>query len=60
VQDRGVDTGQTEHQHRDQGGDRKSRLDRDTTDLTAQTLVLSARVMMLESAVTIESPVTTV
>lgn len=53
------EAGRTEHQNRHQCGDRERGLDRDRPVIGAQTLVLSARVMMLDSAVTMESPVTT-
>jgi hypothetical protein len=54
------DTGQAQHQHRDQRGDRQCRLNGARAGTTRYTLVLSARPMMLVSAETIESPVTTV
>jgi hypothetical protein len=60
--------GKTQHQHHDQRRHRERGLDGDTARLIVerctpgryQTLVFSARVMMLVSALTIESPVTTV
>lgn len=54
------DTGHAQHQHHNQGGDAQCRLDRAGTGTSGQTLVLSARPMMLVSAETMESPVTTV
>lgn len=51
------DPGQAEHQHHDERGDAQGRLDGAGTGYT---LVLSARPMMLVSAETMESPVTTV
>ena len=67
---RGVDTphlhcdrgeaADTQHQDDGQRGDGEGRLDRDTSRVGTQTLVFSALVMMLVSALTIESPVTTV
>ena len=54
------ESGDTEHQNDDQRGDGERRLDGGSTAVTGQTLVFSARLMMLVSAVTIESPVTTV
>ena len=52
--------GHAQHQNRHQCGDGERRLDRGGAAITGQTLVLSARLMMFVSAVTIESPVTTV
>ncbi len=60
LQHRGIEPGQADHQNRYQRGDREGGLDGDGTGVTAQTLVFSARVMMLDSAPTMESPVTTV
>jgi hypothetical protein len=57
--DRG-ETGHAEHQNDHQCGDGESRLDGAGTAVASQTLVFSARLMMFVSAVTIESPVTTV
>ena len=57
---RGRDPNHTKHHDRHQSGDRECGLDGGSTAVTGQTLVLSARLMMLVSAVTIESPVTTV
>jgi len=54
------DTGQAQHQHHDQRGDGESRLDGACARTAGYTLVLSARPMMLVSAVTMEWPVTTV
>jgi hypothetical protein len=56
--DRG-DPGQAQHQHHDQRGDRQRRLDGARAGTAGYTLVLSARPMMLVSADTMESPVTT-
>ena len=47
-------------QNDDQGGDGQGGLHRPESGLTAQTLVFRARAMIPLSAVTIESPVTTV
>ena len=47
-------------EHDDQSGDRERRFDGDTPGFIGYTLVLSARVMMLVNALTIESPVITV
>ncbi len=52
--------GHAQHQNHHQRGDGERRLDGASTAITGQTLVLSARLMMFVSAVTIESPVTTV
>jgi hypothetical protein len=49
-----------QHQDHDEGRHRERRLDRDAARIVAQTLVFNALVMMLVSALTIESPVTTV
>jgi hypothetical protein len=54
------DTGQAQHQHHDQRGDRQCRFNGARAGTIRYTLVLSARPMMLVSAETIESPVTTV
>ncbi len=51
--------GRAEDQDRHERGDRERGLDRDGTVIAPQTLVFNARVMMLDSAVTMESPVTT-
>ena len=51
--------GRAEDQDRHERGDRERGLDGDGAVIATQTLVLSARVMMLDSAVTMESPVTT-
>ena len=53
------DTGQAQHDHHHQCRDRQSGLDGAEPGVTGYTLVLSARLMMLVSAPTIESPVTT-
>ena len=53
------DTGQAQHDHHHQCRDRQRGLDRAEPGVTGYTLVLSARLMMLVSAPTIESPVTT-
>ena len=55
-----ADTGEAQHQHDDQRGDAQCGLDGAGARTSGQTLVLSARPMMLVSADTIESPVTTV
>ena len=52
-------TGQTQHQHRDQRDDAQRRLDGARADIVDYALVLSARAMMLVNAETMESPVTT-
>jgi hypothetical protein len=52
-------TGQSSDQHHRQRRDRERCLDRGATGSSAQTLVLSALVMMFVNAVTMESPVTT-
>ena len=52
--------GKAQHQNRHQRGDAECRLDGGSPTITGQTLVFSARLMMFVSAVTIESPVTTV
>lgn len=58
--DRAEPTG-TQRQHSHERRDRERRLDRDRTPvIEPQTLVLSARLMMLLNAFTTESPVTTV
>ena len=57
--DRG-EPGHAHRQDRHQRGDRECRFDGRSTAIIAQTLVFSARLMMFVSAVTIESPVTTV
>jgi hypothetical protein len=49
-----------QHEDDDQGSDREGRLNRDAPGLIGQTLVFRARVMMLVSALTMESPVMTV
>jgi hypothetical protein len=54
------DTGQAQHQHRDQRDDAKRRLNGARAGIVDYALVLSARAMMLVNAVTMESPVTTV
>ena len=56
----GDDTGQAQHQHHDQRGDRQCRFNSARTLTPRYTLVLSARLMMLVNADTTESPVTTV
>lgn len=50
----------TPDQNHDQRGDSECRFDGDTARFAGQTLVASARLMMLVKALTIESPVTTV
>lgn len=60
LQHHGIEPGQTQHQDRYQRGDRERRLDGDGSGVIAQTLVFNARLMMLDNALTIESPVTTV
>lgn len=67
---RGVDTpnlhrhggksSHTQQQNHHQSGDGERCLDGGGAAISGQTLVLSARLMMLVSAVTMESPVTTV
>lgn len=52
-------TGQAEQQNADQTRDGQRGLDRAEPGITGQTLVVSARLMMLVNAPTIESPVTT-
>ncbi len=52
--------GDAQRQNRHEGGDGEGRLDGGSTAITGQTLVFSARLMMFVSALTIESPVTTV
>ena len=52
--------GDAQRQNRHQRGDGEGRLDSGSAAITGQTLVLSARLMMFVSALTIESPVTTV
>ena len=52
--------GHAQHQNHHQCGDGECCLDGGGAAITGQTLVLSARLMMFVSAVTIESPVTTV
>ncbi len=52
--------GHAQHQDHHKRGDGERRLDGGRATVTGQTLVLSARLMMFVSAVTIESPVTTV
>jgi hypothetical protein len=54
------DPNHAQHHDRHQCGDGECRLDGGGAAITGQTFVLSARLMMLVSAVTIESPVTTV
>lgn len=54
------DPGQAGHQHHDERGDAQRRLDGAGAGTAGYTLVLSARPMMLVSADTMESPVTTV
>lgn len=54
------ETAHAQHQDHGQRRDRERRLDRGATVVCTQTLVLSALVMMLVSALTMESPVTTV
>jgi hypothetical protein len=54
------DTGQAQHQHRDQRDNAQRRLHGARADIVDYALVLSARAMMLVNAVTMESPVTTV
>jgi len=54
------ETRDAQHQYRHQCGDAEGRLDRDSAAIIGQALVLSARLMMFVSALTIESPVTTV
>jgi hypothetical protein len=49
-----------QHQDHDECRDGERGLDRDAARIAVQTLVFNARVMMLVSALTIESPVTTV
>jgi hypothetical protein len=49
-----------EDEHDDQRGDRECRLDSDAAGVIGYTLVFSARLMMLVSALTMESPVITV
>ena len=49
-----------QHQDHDDRRHRERGLDRDAARIVSQTLVFNARVMMLVSALTIESPVTTV
>jgi hypothetical protein len=56
--DRGEATG-AQNQHHDQRSDGQGRLDGGKAAVTGQTFVLSARLMMLVNAPTIESPVTT-
>lgn len=57
--DRGEPPG-AQHRHDQQGGQGECGFDGTGADLTGQTLVFSARLMMAVSAPTIESPVTTV
>ncbi len=54
------ETRDAQRQNRHQCGDAERRLDRDSAAIIGQALVLSARLMMFVSALTIESPVTTV
>jgi len=54
------ETGRAPHQNDDQRGDRERSLNSGRAAIVGQTLVFSARLMMLVSAVTMESPVTTV
>ena len=54
------ETSRTQHQNDDQGGDGERRLNSGRAAIVGQTLVFSARLMMLVSAATMESPVTTV
>lgn len=54
-----ADTGQAQHQHDDERGDAQRRLNGARAGTAGYTLVLSARPMMLVSADTMESPVTT-
>lgn len=56
----GRDTGQAQHQHDNQCGDRQCRFNGARTGTPGYTLVLSARPMILVNADTTESPVTTV
>lgn len=55
----GRDSGEAEHDHRHQRSNGQRGFDGAEAAVTDQTLVLSARLMMLVSAPTIESPVTT-
>lgn len=55
-----ADTGQAQHQHHNERGDAQCRLNGAGAGTAGYTLVLSARPMMLVSADTMESPVTTV
>jgi len=52
--------GNAQHEDGNDSGDGERRLDGGGTAIAGQTLVLSARLMMFVSAVTMESPVTTV
>jgi hypothetical protein len=54
------ETSRAQHQDDNQGGDGERCLDSGRAAIAGQTLVFSARLMMLVSAVTTESPVTTV
>lgn len=56
----GGEPGHAQHQDRHQRGDCQRRLDGGGPGLAGQTLVFNARLMMFVSAVTTESPVTTV
>jgi hypothetical protein len=56
----GREARKAQDQDHDQRRNGERRLDRDTARIVGQTLVFNARVMMLVSALTIESPVTTV
>lgn len=53
------DAGRAQQENHDQCGDRERCFDRAEPGRTAQTRVVSARLMMFVSAPTIESPVTT-
>ena len=54
------ETSRTQHQNDDQGCDGERRLNSGRAAIVGQTLVFSARLMMLVNAATMESPVTTV
>ena len=56
----GGEPSHTQHQNHHERGDGEGCLDGGGAVIAGQTLVLSARVMMLVNAVTMESPVTTV
>ena len=54
------DAGHAQHEYRNQNGDTERRFHRGRTGIVGYALVLSARAMMFVSALTMESPVTTV